>query len=152
VFARQLRAALRAHAPLVRSLLAVLADAGVPPTLVHGDPHPGNVAIRDGQPTVFDWTDAGVAHPFLDLATLFDDEEPTPRMADAYLESFRAVAPPARLRAPLRLGRALGALLQAVSYHQIARSSEPSFRTDWSGAIDDWLLTLCRRCRAHAAE
>jgi hypothetical protein len=146
-------AELRAHAPLVRALLAALDDAGVPPTLVHGDLHTGNVALRDGQPALFDWTDASVAHPFVDLATLFDDdEEPTPRMADAYLASFREVAPPERLRAPLRLGRALGALLQAVSYHHIARSCEPAARTDWAGAIDHWLLQLCRRCRAYAAE
>jgi hypothetical protein len=144
-------AALRAEAPRIRALCAELEAAGPPPTLVHGDLHHGNVAVRDGQPVIFDWTDACVAHPFLDLATLFDDdEEPTPELADAYLASFRDFAPPARLRDALRLGRTLGALHQAVSYHLIVRSCEPSVRSDWSGALDDWLPYLCRRVREHA--
>ena len=142
---------LRAHAPLVRALAAELADAGIPPTIVHGDLHTGNVAVRDGRPVLFDWTDASVAHPFVDLATLFDhDEEPTPELADAYLESFHGIAPLDRLRSALRLGRTIGALHQAVSYHHIARAGEPSVNTDWSGALDDWLGQLCRRCREHA--
>jgi hypothetical protein len=93
-----------------------------------------------------------VAHPFVDLTMLFeDDEEPTGRVADAYLKSFRDVVPPGGLHTTLRLGRTIGALHQAVSYHQIARSCEPAARTDWSGALDDWLPYLCRRCRAHAS-
>jgi aminoglycoside phosphotransferase (APT) family kinase protein len=39
-------------------------------SLVHGDLHLGNVAKGPGGPLIFDWTDACVAHPFLDLATI----------------------------------------------------------------------------------
>jgi hypothetical protein len=47
-----------------------LAGHAVPPSLVHGDLHLANVARGPRGCRFFDWTDACVAHPFLDLATI----------------------------------------------------------------------------------
>ncbi|HET7072010.1 MAG TPA: phosphotransferase [Nocardioides sp.] len=42
---------------------------GPGPTLVHGDFHPWNITFGPDATRVFDWTDAAVSHPFVDLAT-----------------------------------------------------------------------------------
>ena len=41
----------------------------IPTTLVHGDFHPGNTATTDAGPVIFDWTDACLSSPVVDLAT-----------------------------------------------------------------------------------
>ena len=46
-----------------------IAAAGMPVTVAHGDFHPGNVALVPGRGVViFDWTDACIAEPVIDLA------------------------------------------------------------------------------------
>ena len=60
-------ARLRALAPKLAAMCRRLAAGPVPNALVHGDLHLANVARRDGEYLFFDWTDACVTHPFLDL-------------------------------------------------------------------------------------
>jgi Ser/Thr protein kinase RdoA (MazF antagonist) len=148
---------LRAQAPRLRAMCAELAAAGVPPALVHGDLHAGNVAATDGDPVFFDWTDACVAHPFLDYVTIVGDDparlggdlaRAAGRLRDAYLQPWTAYAPAARLRPALELGTTLGALHQAVSYQMITRSVEPAARHEWSGAMRSWLRRVLRRLEA----
>ena len=50
-----------------------LADCGLPETLVHGDLHLGNVAGCATAPMLYDWSDAAVAFPSLDVALLLFD-------------------------------------------------------------------------------
>jgi aminoglycoside phosphotransferase (APT) family kinase protein len=40
------------------------------PTLLHGDVHPGNVLVDDGQATLIDWGNARIGPAALDLANL----------------------------------------------------------------------------------
>jgi aminoglycoside phosphotransferase (APT) family kinase protein len=63
-------AALRAAVPRLRTSCAELAGYAVPATIVHGDLHLDNVARGPAGYVFFHWTDASVAHPFLDLATI----------------------------------------------------------------------------------
>lgn len=53
----------------VERAAARLQHVGMPATLVHGDFHPGNTAVTPAGPVVFDWTDASVSTPVVDLAT-----------------------------------------------------------------------------------
>ncbi|MBT3269372.1 aminoglycoside phosphotransferase family protein [Candidatus Poribacteria bacterium] len=39
---------------------------GMPNTLVHGDLHVGNMAVRGGHCVTIDWTDVCISHPFMD--------------------------------------------------------------------------------------
>jgi hypothetical protein len=61
---------LRRLAPYIKACCQKLAGYGIPATLVHGDLHWGNIAIKDENAIFFDWTDGCVCHPFIDLATL----------------------------------------------------------------------------------
>ncbi|HMB24187.1 MAG TPA: phosphotransferase, partial [Anaerolineales bacterium] len=76
--------------PRFERICEKLANVGIPESLNHGDFHDGNVLVRDGRITFFDWGDASVTHPFVSLRTLFvsveialdlDDYSFTPEMA-----------------------------------------------------------------------
>jgi hypothetical protein len=149
-------ARLRAALPRLRALCAELVAAGPAATLVHGDLHGGNVAWRDGEPVFFDWTDACLAHPFVDMATLWSDDPAAPlaphypRLRDAYLEAWTDGTPAPRLRAAFEQALTLGAFFQAVSYHRIVRSLEPAACHEWAGARPAWLRQGLARLDASA--
>jgi hypothetical protein len=98
----------------------------------------------------FDWTDACVAHPFLDLATIRrgtsyaegDDQrerELRERLVGAYLPEWAAFEPPDRLARAVRLAAPLGALHQAVSYRAIVASQQPPIYIHMRQSTAWWL-------------
>jgi Phosphotransferase enzyme family len=108
---------------------AELAGYAVPPSLGHGDLHLSNVARGPAGYLFFDWTDACVAHPFLDLATIrrgtaftdaTEEAELRERLRQAYLPAWASFEPPGRLARAFELAAPLGALHQAVSYRSLA--------------------------------
>ncbi|MEU4394787.1 aminoglycoside phosphotransferase family protein [Kribbella sp. NPDC023855] len=112
------RAKLPRRAEELREAISELAAIGVPETLLHGDLHPGNLAVRDGKVLAFDWTDAAVSHPFLDLVTFVGKRSPLstdPRVRDAYLAEWQEYASPAELNRALKLAGELGALHQTMT-------------------------------------
>ena len=103
-----------------------LTAGAVPDSLVHGDLHPANVA-HDGVGYVFfDWTDACLAHPFLDLLVVLFEEDADQRraLADAYLGVWADHASAEELRELWRLAAPLASLNQAVSYRSILANVE----------------------------
>ena len=115
--------------PRLQARCAELAGHAVPPSIVHGDLHLSNVARGPGGYLFFDWTDACVAHPFLDLATIrrgtaFTDavceDELRERLREAYLPEWASFEPPGWLARAWELAAPLGALHQAVSYRSLA--------------------------------
>ena len=130
------RALLPRRADQLREAITELAAMGVPETLLHGDLHPRNLAVRDGRVLAFDWTDGAVSHPFLDLVTFFEQRSPLsedPRVKDAYLAEWAEYAAPAELRRALGLAEELGALHQLMTSlnlpdHLSGPSTEAMFR------------------------
>ena len=123
---------LRRQLPVFREACRRLADAGLPPTLVHGDLHGDNVARHDGELVYFDWTDACVAHPFIDLHSLQwePDEASRAMLLAAYLDAWDGVATPARLREAASLAEVVIPLHHAVSYQHIVAGLEPAARME----------------------
>jgi hypothetical protein len=123
---------LRRQAPLFREACRRLADTGLPPTLVHGDLHVGNVARLDGELVYFDWTDACVAHPFIDLLSLYweKDEDSRTALLDAYLDAWDGVESPERLREAASLAAVVIPLHHAVSYQRIVAGLEPDAKVE----------------------
>jgi hypothetical protein len=128
----------------MRTAIAELAAIGVPETLLHADLHPRNIAVRDGQVLAFDWTDAAVSHPFMDLVTFVEKRSPLSmddRVRDAYLAEWMEYAPMADLRRALELANKLGALFQAMtSLHLMANLTGPDREAMVRGA--GWWLRL----------
>ena len=118
------------RAKQLREAIDELAGIGVPETLLHGDLHPRNLAVRDGNVLAFDWTDAALAHPFLDLVTFVEKQSPLsadPRVRDAYLAEWEEYATPADLRRALTLAEELGTLYQTITYlHLVDHLTGPS--------------------------
>jgi len=123
---------LRLLAPTLKGLCRRLAGFNVPPTLVHGDLHMLNVARAGTELVYFDWTDACIAHPFIDLLSLQWEKDDANRAAllDAYLDAWRDAESPERLLEAVALAEVLIPLHHAVSYHRIVAALEPAAKPE----------------------
>jgi hypothetical protein len=129
---------LRTLAPALKELTREMADLDVPYTLVHSDLHLGNTARIDGVLTFFDWTDACVAHPFVDLMALkFEtDDNEKQLIMDAYLAGWHEVATPEALQRAVLLASVLIPLHHAVSYQQLLVNLEPDAKPELDATAD----------------
>jgi hypothetical protein len=140
-------AALAAAVPRIRACCEELAALAVPSSLVHGDLHLANVAEGPRGPLLFDWTDACVAHPFLDLATIrrgtgevdVAEAELRARLRAAYLPAWSSFESPARLARAWELAVPLGALHQAISYRSLVASLQPPIDLHMARSTAWWL-------------
>jgi hypothetical protein len=141
---------LEAAAPRLAALCDALTQTPVAPTLVHGDLHGHNVALRDGVPIFFDWSDACIAHPFFDLATLPDGDfftanpDELPRLRDRYLAHWSDVAPHEELVALADQVVPVALLHHSVSYQHIVISLEPSSQSELSNGWRYFLRELLK--------
>ena len=122
--------------PRLRDLLDELHALPIPPALIHGDLHVGNVALVNGQIQFFDWTDAAVSHPFFDIFDIFTVKDPAEgeRLEAAYAAIWAEAYPEALVRRGLRLARLVYGLYHAVSYSVIVNNLGPDERDDLNGA------------------
>jgi hypothetical protein len=138
-------ATLVALAPQLKARCANVAEFNLPPALLHGDLHLGNITRRDNGYLFFDWTDACIGFPFIDLMLLyFSDEEGTddPESRDAYLAAWRDFESPERLLELWELAKPLCALHQAVSYLSIVHHIEPLVREELLHGLPDNLKRI----------
>lgn len=138
-------AQLRALVPRLKAMCSQLAGYRVPYSLNHGDLHSGNITAESL--LFFDWTDACIAHPFLDLSTVVSDLEESSldgreRIVEAYLNLWTAYERIDRLRGMWQVAEPLGALHQAVSYQHILAALEPGSRPELSGGLGFWLRRI----------
>jgi Phosphotransferase enzyme family len=140
---------LHRFAPWLKEQCSEIAKYKVPLALVHGDLHPGNIAVQDGGYVFFDWTDASVAHPFFDLVTIFrngerfaDAPNTQIRLRDAYLAQWTAYEPTENLMTVFTLAQTLGALHQAVSFQHIVANLEAASKREQYGGLRFWLRAL----------
>ena len=122
--------------PRLHALLDELNALPIPPALIHGDLHAGNVALVDDQIQFFDWTDAAVSHPFFDIFDIFTvkDSAQRERLETAYGAVWAEAYPEAVVRRGLRLARIVYGLYHAVSYSGIVNNIGPDERYDLNGA------------------
>lgn len=129
-------AKLRALEPRLVERCERLAKGRVPNALVHGDLHLSNVAPRNGDYVFFDWSDAAVTHPFLDLIDIVFERDGVVRMRlrDAYLSMWHDFAPMDELLELWKTAEPLISLNQAVSYRHILANVEPGAtkELDWA--------------------
>jgi len=130
-------AAARALRDDVHAVVEQLASLGLPDTLVHGDLHPGNIAHDGDSLVLYDWSDAAVSHPFLDLVHLshrLPDDEAV-RARAAYAEVWRAAYPGVDLDRAVELAAQVNPLFQMVSYEQIYRDQEDASYWEMRGVV-----------------
>jgi Phosphotransferase enzyme family len=132
---------LRALEPTFASLGRRLEAGPVPDALAHGDLHLANVARNGDGYVFFDWSDAGVTHPFLDLIDIHGEKDAAVRhrLRDAYLVAWSDFAPRPRLLELWELARPLSSLNQAVSYRHIMANVEPGSAQGMERALPGFL-------------
>jgi hypothetical protein len=146
-------AELAAAGPRLAAMCGELAAFAVPATLLHGDLHLSNVAKGPAGYLFFDWTDACIAHPFLDMITVFHEEDGAlrDRLRDAYLAEWTGFEPPDRLRRAWELAEPLGALHHAVSYRSIVANLDPPIDLHMMQSTAYWLRKVIAGLRRPAA-
>ena len=139
---------LESLAPSVRALSERLRACGVPDTLAHGDLQPWNIQVQDGIPLIYDWTDAALAHPFLDLLPFLrrrpKEEAPEVRirLRDAYLDAWSAYGSPELLAEAFEMAQILASVYQALSYAAITANLETAEQHRVSNAVPGYLRRL----------
>jgi hypothetical protein len=108
----------------------MLADCGLPDTVVHGDFHPGNWRRGDGAPVILDFADAHLGNPVLDGLRVIDYLPAGRRRtaASAWIAAWTTAVPRSRPAAALRIAEPLAHLAYAVRYQEFLDNIEPSER------------------------
>jgi aminoglycoside/choline kinase family phosphotransferase len=138
--------ALLRHVDRIADLCSAIATSSIPATLIHGDLHPGNMALHGGALHVFDWAEACITHPFIDMFTIFNEEDVVRRSAlrDAYLAPWEDHAPIECLHELWMMAGVVHALHHLESYVSILQHTDTNARDELRGAIP-FLLGKARR-------
>jgi Phosphotransferase enzyme family len=125
------------------TLCADLASFGIPDALLHGDFHLGNAARNEHGYVFFDWTDAAVSHPFLDMISIVleDDVGAAQAARAAYLAEWAAICDPESVQSAWDLAVVLMAANHAISYLSLS-SNIDSPRHDMAEVGVCWLRRL----------
>jgi hypothetical protein len=138
-------------APRFERICKDLASFGIPETLNHGDFHDGNVLLRNGRITLFDWGDGNITHPFMSLRTFFvsienslklDDYAFTPEMAallEIYLEPWERLASKKDLLEAFALSRCVASIVKALAWHISVSTLKGPIRERYSGIVPELL-------------
>jgi aminoglycoside/choline kinase family phosphotransferase len=138
--------------PRFEQICADLTAFGIPDSLNHGDFHDGNVLLKDGRITFFDWGDASLTHPFVSLRTFFVSMEislklddwapPTPEMTallNRYLESWERFATKERLLTAYILSRPVASIVKTLAWHQGISRMPGSVREEYAWIVPEVL-------------
>lgn len=128
-----------------------LSAFGIPDSLNHGDFHDGNVLLKNGRVTFFDWGDASVTHPFVSLRTFFvsieialklDDYAFTPEMSqllDRYLEAWQAYGSKEALLSAYRLSKPIASIAKALAWRQTISKLEGDLHAEYAWIVPELL-------------
>ncbi len=125
------------------AICADLASFGIPDALLHGDVHLGNAARNERGYVFFDWTDAAVSHPFLDMISIVleDDVSAAQAARAAYLGEWATIYGSESVQSAWDLAVVLMAANHAISYLSLS-SNIDSPGQDMADVGVRWLRRL----------
>jgi hypothetical protein len=136
-------------APRFAQICDQLAAFGIPETVNHGDFHDGNVLVKDGRITLFDWGDGCIAHPFISLRTFFvsieialelDDYSFTPQMQAllaVYFQAWEKFASREKLQEAYFLSRCVASIVKALMWHQTVAPLTGALRDEYAHIVPE---------------
>jgi hypothetical protein len=113
----------------------------LPQTLAHGDLNPGNAFLNGDRAVIFDWSDACVADPFVDVHLFLfwvADEGARPTLLDAYAAGWAGELSADDIRSAFAASEANAYLHQAESYRAICDALAPDDRWWFEGEEARW--------------
>jgi hypothetical protein len=139
--APEVRAAWTDATPRLIDACRRLADIGLPDSVIHGDLHPWNIAVTERGLVVFDWSDAAVGNPFVDLAVTLGrvkDIAVRRQVLDAYLDGWADLLPRDRLETAATAAMAAGGVYQVETYLRLLPGLDPLDRGVFAAADVRW--------------
>lgn len=139
-------------APRFEQICADLAGMGIPESVDHGDFHDGNILLKDGRITFFDWGDTSVTHPFVSLRTFFvsmeialnldDGAPPTSEMTTLlhrYLEQWQNFESKDDLLNIYVLSRPVASIVKTLLWHNTISRLDGSLREEYAWIVPEVL-------------
>ena len=135
----------------LEQICSELASFGIPESLNHGDFHDGNVLLKDGRITFFDWGDGDVTHPFVTLRTFFvsieialdlEDYSFTPEMAellDIYLAPFQKFASMEELLRAYQVSKPVASVVKTLAWHTTISRMGEDLRKEYAWIVPELL-------------
>lgn len=119
---------LASRLPVLKALVSRVMTLRIPATLVHGDVNGDNSQWTDTGWMHIDWTDACLAHPFVELAQPLLDASDEQRctIETAFCAAWAGLAPPEHIQSALAAAPAIGAAHQAGTYLSIINDVGPA--------------------------
>jgi thiamine kinase-like enzyme len=121
-------------------------DCGLPPTLVHGDFHPGNFRGPAGSLVLMDWGDSFIGHPLFDMPAMLERAGPSAhRVRQEWIQAWAEAVPGSE---PARAAELLGpiALLRnALVYRSFLDEIEASEHPYHAADVPRWMAAACRQ-------
>ena len=136
-------------ASVFEHICAKLTAYGIPESLNHGDFHDGNILLKDGHITFFDWGDGDVTHPFVSLRTFFvsiemalelEDYAFTPEMEellDIYLEPFQQFASREELLTAYQVSKPVASVVKALAWHTTISRMGEDLRKEYAWIVPE---------------
>ncbi|HSG43980.1 MAG TPA: aminoglycoside phosphotransferase family protein [Anaerolineales bacterium] len=139
-------------APRFEQICDDLDKFSIPASINHGDFHDGNVLVKDGRITFFDWGDADVTHPFVSLRTWFvsmeitleldDYAPPTPAMTELlhrYLERWEGYGSKEELLKAYELSRPVASIVKTMAWHLTISRMNNDLRAEYAWIVPEVL-------------
>jgi hypothetical protein len=142
---------LKEKASRFRQICGDLDAFGLPESLNQCDFHDGNVLVKNGRITFFDWGDVSVSHPFVSLRTFFvsieislqlDDYAFTPEMEallNLYLEPWEKFASREQLATAYRHSRPVASIVKALLWQEGIGKMEAPVRREYAWIVPELL-------------
>jgi len=118
---------------------------GLPPTLVHGDFHPGNFRGQAGSLVLMDWGDSFIGHPLLDMIAMLDRAgDGKHRVRDEWMRAWAKAVPGSNPARAADLLAPVAALRNALVYRTFLDAIEASEYPYHAADVPKWLAAACR--------
>jgi Ser/Thr protein kinase RdoA (MazF antagonist) len=122
---------------------------GLPPTLVHGDFHPGNFRGEAGSLVLMDWGDSFIGHPLLDMIAMLERAgDGKHRVREEWMRRWAEAIPGSEPARAAELLAPVAPLRNALAYQSFLDQIEASEHRYHAADVPKWLAAASRELPA----
>jgi Ser/Thr protein kinase RdoA (MazF antagonist) len=121
---------------------------GLPPSLVHGDFHPGNFRGEAGSLVLMDWGDSFIGHPLLDMVAMLERAgDSKQRVREEWMQRWAEAVPGSEPARAAELLAPVASLRNALVYRSFLDQIEGSEHIYHAADVPKWLAAASRELR-----